>query len=471
MRWGEIGREGALIAHLRWLTLPANSAEAAKAWANARQRTTLALLCAPEDTAVIRTAKQHPWFNESGGRDYVSGTPGVLTQKLEILLAGSRRLNSAPPENAGELSTLLTDVMPLAEGTIDLARTSPGIAAGVALRVTNEVGRLRMKQQDDVHFIASSLADFVWEWTADPARALDVTDWGDAQNEMPSAQMRFPFRPPAGVEQTPLGRHVVELDAWLWKGADPKTKPVTPEAWVKVPSVVWRHALGSGGTSGNFKQRMEASRSGEWGMSLSISSSAGQAVQLLDKRLGDKVVAPMSAPVAAAWLNALAEIEAMVKEASATPELRTRLGKQLNLHRAQVLIASGQRELAMKELPALVAQLEFKPPVPRAPREEQGIGLVEILPKDPKVAARERQLERERVMKLEAERAAAQARGRKAVVADKCRRCLGTGEVFDVAAKGGTDIYMRVDGTRLTEKRSTNNVRCPACGGSGEARP
>lgn len=470
-RWGEIGREGALIAHLRWLTLPRNSEEAAKAWANARQRTTLALLCAPEDTAALHAAKRHPWFNESGGRDYVSGPPGVLTQKLKTLLAGKHGRDSAPPENGETLSAYLTDVMPLAEGATDLPRTCPGIATVVAVRVTNEVGRLRMTRQEDVAYIASTLANFVWEWTADPARAMDVTDWGDAQLQMPSVLVRFAFQPPAGLEKTPLGRHVLELDAWLWNGADPKTKPMTPEAWVKVPSVAWRHALGSGGTSGNFRQRIEANRSGEGAMCLSISSSAGQAVQLLDKRLGEKMVAPMNATVAAAWFSSLAEIAAMVKEGSVTPEVRTRLGKQLNLHRVQVLIASGQRELALKELPALVAQLEYKPRPLSPYRSENNSDLVEILPKDPKVVARERQLERERTLKLEAERNAAQARGRKEVVAEKCRRCLGTGEIYDAGAKPGTDTYMRVDGTRLTEQRSRNNVRCPACGGSGQARP
>ena len=212
VRWGMIGREGALIAHLRWLTLPVDSKEAAKAWANARQRTILALLCVPEDTAALHAAKQHPWFNESGGRDYVSGNPGVLTQKLKILLAGKQAKDSAPPENGEELSSLLTDVMPLAEGAIDLASTCPGIAAAVAVRVTDVVGRLRLKRQEDVAFIATALADFVWDWTYDPARAMDVADWGDAQRQMPSAQMRYAFQPPAGLEKTPLGRHMIELD-------------------------------------------------------------------------------------------------------------------------------------------------------------------------------------------------------------------------------------------------------------------
>lgn len=470
-RWGEIGREGALIAHLRWLTLPTDSAEAAKAWANARQRTTLALLCVPEDTAAIHAAKQHPWFNESGGRDYVSGSPGVLTQKLKTLLAGKQGTDSAPPEKGEELSALLTDVMPLAEGAIDLPSTCPGIAAAVAVRVTATVGRLQMKRQEDVAFIAPALANFVWAWTGDPARAMDVTDWGDAQIKMPAAQVRYAYQPPAGLEKTPLGRHVMELDAWVWNGADLKAEPVTPAEWAKVPSVVWRHALGRGGMLGNFKQLLEDNRGGTWGMSLLVSSSAGQAIQLLDKRLGDKVVAPMHALVAAMWLSSLPKIDAMLKEASVTPEVRTRLGQQLDLHRAQLLIASGQRELAMKELPQMVAQLEFKPRPPAQHLSEHHSDLVKILPKDPKVVARERLLEQEKV-KREAEREAARARQRKVVVAEKCRRCFGTGEIYDAGAKSTVNTYRRVDGTGLTQERwSSQMVRCPACGGSGEVNP
>ena len=214
-------------------------------------------------------------------------------------------------------------------------------------------------------------------------------------------------------------------------------------------------------------------------MSLSISSSAGQAIQLLDKRLGDKVVAPINGPVAAEWFSALTEIEAMLKDPGVTPEVRTRLGKQLNLHRAQVMIASGQRELANKNMPELVAQLEAPPSVPRVPRiprEEQGAGLAGLARERERAQAKEAL--HDRVMKREQEiaeakraaEAAEYARTHKPVVTvSLCRTCNGHGGEYKRTLLNGTATYKKLDGSGVTYDKTyhDNWVKCVKCGGAG----
>ena len=368
--------------------------------------------------------------------------------------------------------------MPLAEGTLDLPLTQPGIAAALSARVNSILGRVRFQDQHDLGAIGESLVEFTWAWTADPARTLDVFDWVNAQLETDAPPGKLPIYRrltslPAAVAASPLGHFVETLEAWLEAGAPEKHAPTPLPEWAAVPSMVWRFeqaAWRRGARLDLAGVTARAARAPEWSLSLAPAAWAGRVMHDLDRRFGpNSLTEKMPAETAAAWLKEFATYQSVVltDETSLTAEARGRLTPRLQLHIAQVQLAAGDLAAARITAPKIAYALEngknWNGHDAIAIREETGANLVVILPKPRSAPEVDKPPEKPKA----------------AVSAMKiCEKCGGSGRIYFNTTRT-TDVrsdkedsyghrQREVIGTETS--RGTDSRMCSNCLGAGEVK-